>query len=142
MPAVGSNSPQAKLSNAWKSWSNFWGRHNGTWKRPLSVHVKNNGSWVKVWDNRPLVTNMSVVWNFVPYQGYNVTVRYTITTNTFDTNVTVSRSDGAPFPDPSTITGDQVVNLASFSGNLATQTGTYTVTATNSSGSSTSTVTL
>ena len=93
MPKVGSQNPQAKSGGTWKGWSNFWGRHSGIWKKPLSVHVRSGGSWVKVWDERPVITNVST-FLFDEGELYYAYKYATISANGFDTTVTGSYSGG------------------------------------------------
>lgn len=142
MPAVGSQSPQARQSGSWKGWANFWGRHSGTWKKPLSVHVRHNGSWVKVWDERPAasgVTNTYSVDNnlFPPLHSY--TKSFTIQSNGFQTTMTATSPTGFVDFNQSNVVS---ANTSQFTEVVSTQIGgTYdpnnwpTVTATNDSGS-------
>lgn len=135
MPAVGSHTASAKLSSTWKSWSNFWAKHSDTWKKPLGVYVKNGGSWVKIWDERPVITN--------------VTTSYFTDTNAFPVNTTYYKNftvNANGFQ--TTLTGDtsfsQTTVNANTTADITTETfafGTFdaanypTITATNSSGS-------
>lgn len=92
MPSVGSHVPQAKDSGSWKNWSKFWGKDGGTWKRPVSVHVKSGGAWVKVWDERPVVTNVSTYTFDFGTGVYFNNKDFTLATNGFVT--TTSYYDG------------------------------------------------
>ncbi len=91
MPAVGSQSPQAKNGGSWKTWSRFWARHDGSWKRPISVFVKSGGSWVEVWDEAPRVSN--VYKQTIGYDAnlglYFTQTSFTLNANGFSTTVTV-----------------------------------------------------
>jgi len=92
MPSFGGNNPQAYLGS-WKTWNKFWGYHNGSWKRPISVFVKRSGSWVKVYDEAPRVTNVftSVQPDFDSGGWFN-TKNFTVSANGFLTSITVDGS--------------------------------------------------
>lgn len=99
MPAVGSNSPQARSGGAWKGWSNFWARHAGTWKKPLSVFARRNGVWVKVWDERPSISNVTTSFNYnAGGSGEPPSTTYfksfTVNANGFQTNITSNDPTG------------------------------------------------
>lgn len=141
MPSVGSHLTRAKHLSTWKAWSNFWARHNNTWKKPLSVFVKRNGSWVKVWDERPSITNLttSAFYDegaFPPATTYYK--NFTVNANGFQT--TLSSNDPTGFG----VTISQTVVNANTSVNVTTETYAFgppnpsyypTITATNTSGS-------
>jgi hypothetical protein len=141
MPAVGSNTVSAKLSSTWKSWSNFWARHAGVWKKPLGVWVRRSGVWVKVWDERPVVTN--VVTSYITdTNSFPINTTYyknfTVAANGFQ--VTLTSNDPTGFG----VSFSQTTVNANTSANVTTSTfafGTFdaanypTITATNSSGS-------
>lgn len=112
MPAVGSNSTQARNGGVWKAWSNFWARHNGTWKKPLSVFARRNGVWVKVWDERPSISNVQT--NFIydggafpPATSYYKT--FNINSNGFQTNITSNDPTGFGVSISQTVIGANVV---------------------------------
>jgi hypothetical protein len=135
MPAVGSQSPQAKSGGVWKSWSNFWGRHNNTWKKPLSVHVKSGGNWVKVWDERPVATSISRTssdaYDFEGIYLYTEKiVSFSLASNGFATSITVSNGTVTP-------TSVAANGTASVTATWITDftSGFQTVTCTNASGS-------
>ena len=93
MPSVGGNTPQAYLSS-WKTWNKFWGYHNGSWKRPISVFVRRSGSWVEVYDEAPRITNVFTSVSFDPNSGlYRNNKQFTVSSNGFLTSITV---DGSP----------------------------------------------
>lgn len=144
MPKVGSNTTSAKLSSTWKVWSNFWAKHSGTWKKPLGVYVKRSGSWVKVWDERPSITNVVTSYSydsgaFPP--SYTYYKNFTINANGFDATLTYTG------PGAFGTTFSQTTVSANNTANVTTETlqlgGSYdpaqypTITATNASGSET-----
>lgn len=143
MPAVGSNTTSAKLSSTWKAWSNFWAKHSGTWKKPLGVYVKRSGSWVKVWDERPAITNVATSY-FTDTGAFPVSTTYyknfTINANGFQATLTGTT------PSSFGVSFSQTTVNANTSANITTEVfafGTFdganypTITATNSSGSET-----
>jgi len=94
MPSVGGNTPQAYLSS-WKTWNKFWGYHNGSWKRPISVFVRRSGSWVEVYDEAPRVTNVFTSVSFNEDFGLFLNTKsYTVSANGFLTSITVDGSSG------------------------------------------------
>ena len=143
MPAVGSNTTSAKLSSTWKSWSNFWARHSDTWKKPLSVHVRSGGSWVKVWDERPSITNVATSYVYdggASPPSTNYYKNFTINANGFQATLTSNDPTGYG------VTFSQTTVNANTSANVTTSTFAFgsfnsanypTITATNSSGSET-----
>ena len=94
MPKVGFQNPQAKDGGTWKTWSKFWAKHSGSWKRPISVFVKSGGSWVEVYDETPVVTNVSRgVIGFNPSTNlYTTQTNFTLYANGFQTSITVDGS--------------------------------------------------
>ena len=140
MPAVGSHNTKAQNSGTWKSWSNFWGKHSGTWKKPLGVYVKSSGSWVKVWDERPSITNVATSYNTDTNAFPVVTYYYknfTVASNGFQTTLTSNDPTGLG------VTFSQTTVNADTTANVTTDTfafGTFdaanypTITASNSSG--------
>lgn len=141
MPAVGSHVPQAKNAGSWKNWSKFWAKNGGTWKRPVSVHVKSGGTWVKVYDERPVITDVTTSYSVdtsnpsVPFTTYNK--NFTVAANGFETTLTSSPS-GATFSQ-STISVDGTVAITSSRIVVGDYdpANMHTVTATNSSGTAT-----
>lgn len=141
MPSVGSHVPQAKDAGTWKNWSKFWAKDGGTWKRPISVFVKSGGSWVEVWDEVPVITNVTTSYStdtsdpFVPVTTYNK--NFTVAANGFETTLTSSPS-GATFSQ-STISVDGTVAVTSSRAVVGDYdpANMHTVTATNSSGTAT-----
>lgn len=144
MPAVGSNTTSAKLSSTWKSWSNFWAKHSDTWKKPLGVYVKNGGSWVKIWDERPSITNVVTSYVYDPNTfppSYIYSKNFTVNANGFNTSLS------ATTPNPLGTSLSQTSVSANNTADVTTETiqlgGSYdpaqypTITATNSSGSET-----
>lgn len=128
MPAVGSHVPQARNAGSWKNWSKFWAKDGGIWKRPVAVHVKSGGSWVKVWDERPVATNISTEIIDFGTGSYINTKTYTIAANGFDTSV---YEDGVL---ANTVSADTSQTLSSTK--VSGTSGDYPViTATNSSAS-------
>jgi hypothetical protein len=144
MPSVGSNSVSAKLSGIWKSWSNFWAKHNGVWKKPLGVYVKTGGSWVKVWDERPVFSNVTTSYyietaDIVPIVYYYK--NFTISANGFQTNLTSNDPTGYGVSfSQTTVNADTSVYVTTTTSQIG---GEYnpanypTITATNASGVST-----
>lgn len=142
MPAVGSNVPQAREGGTWKNWSKFFTRHNGSWKRPLSVHVKSGGSWVKVYDERPVITNVSTNWytdtsDFLPVTYYYK--NFTVAANGFETTLSGTSPGNNVSFSQTTIAVDNTITVNSSSSWIGTYdpVNMHTVTATNSSGSQT-----
>lgn len=142
MPAVGSNAPQARNGGTWKNWSKFFARHSNTWKRPVSVHVRSGGSWVKVYDERPVITNVTTSY-FEDTSDPFVTVttyykNFTVAANGFQTTLTGSGVNPVTFSQ-TTVNIDDVVAVTSemvFIGNY-NPANMHSVTATNASGSQT-----
>ena len=138
MPSVGSHLTRAKHAGVWKAWSKFWARHAGVWKRPLSVHVKSGGAWVKVYDERPVITNVTTSYftdssdPYVPVTTYYK--NFTVAANGFQTALT--GSGNATFSQ-STIAIDDTVAVTSQSAFVGVFNPAlfHSVTATNSSGS-------
>ncbi len=141
MPSVGSHSPQARSGGSWKGWSNFWGRHNNTWKKPLSVFVRSGGTWVKVWDERPSITNISTS-HFTDTGSIPVTTFYyknfTVNSNGFQTTLTSNDPTGLGVDfSQTTVNADTTANVTTETSEF----GTYnpakfpTITASNASGS-------
>lgn len=142
MPAVGSHAVSAKLSSTWKSWSNFWARHSGTWKKPLGVYVKSGGSWVKIWDERPVITNVVTSYVYDPNTfppSYTYSKNFTINANGFTADLTYTGPGafGTSFSQ-TTVSADNTANVTTETFQLG---GSYdpaqypTITATNASGS-------
>lgn len=141
MPSVASHLTRARNSGTWKSWSNFWARHAGVWKKPLSVFVRRNGVWVKVWDERPSITNVTTSYfydagAFPPATTYYK--NFTIQANGFV--ATITSNDPTGFG----VTISQTTVNANTSANVTTETFAFgsfnpayypTITATNTSGS-------
>ena len=143
MPSVGSHVPQAKEAGSWKNWSKFWAKDGGTWKRPLAVHVKSGGSWVKVWDERPVITNVTTSYftdtsdPFVPITTYYK--NFTVAANGFETTLTGSSIGNNVSFSQTTVSIDSTVNITSSSAwvGVYDSANMHTVTATNSSGAAT-----
>lgn len=143
MPAVGSHVPQAREAGSWKNWSKFWAKDGGTWKRPVAVHVKSGGSWVKVWDERPVITDVTTSYfedtsdPFVPVTTYYK--NFTVAANGFETTLTGSGGLSGVTFSQSTISVDGTVAVTSSSGTVGTYNpaNMHTVTATNPSGTAT-----
>jgi hypothetical protein len=143
MPAVGSHSPQARSGGSWKGWSNFWGRHNGTWKKPLSVHVRSGGSWVKVWDERPTITNITTSYVTVPAsppepETTSYYKNFTISANGFQTSITSNDPTGFGVTiSQTTINADNTVNVTTETYDIGGYNASKfpTITASNASGS-------
>lgn len=141
MPAVGSHVPQARNGGTWKNWSKFFARDGGTWKRPLSVHVRSGGSWVKVYDERPVITNVTTSYftdtsdPFVPVTTYYK--NFTVAANGFQTTLT---GTGLSLSfSQTTVNVDEVANVTSQSVLIGdyNPANMHSVTATNASGSQT-----
>lgn len=143
MPAVGSHVPQAKNGGTWKNWSKFFAKNGGIWKRPLSVHVKSGGSWVKVYDERPVITNVTTSYvedtsdPFNPFTTYYK--NFTVAANGFQTTLTGSGGLSEVTFSQTTINVDDTVSVTSSSGTYGDYdpANMHTVTATNSSGTAT-----
>jgi hypothetical protein len=143
MPKVGSHNPQAKDAGSWKNWSKFWAKHGGVWKRPVSVFVKSGGSWVEVWDEAPVITNVTTSYvvdtsdPFAPNTTYYK--NFTVSANGFQT--TLVGNGGNPFfgvtISQPTIAVDNTVNVTTYFAWFGTYDPAmmHTVTATNASGS-------
>lgn len=139
MPKVGSHNPQAKDAGSWKNWSKFWAKHGGVWKRPLSVFVKSGGSWVEVWDETPVITNVSTYYTvdtsdpFIPVTFYYK--NFTVSANGFETTLS-SNFTGVNFSQ-SVVAVDGTVFVTSSRGWIGeyNPANMHTVTATNASGS-------
>ena len=134
MPAVGSHVPQAKEAGSWKNWSKFWAKDGGTWKRPVAVHVKSGGSWVKVWDERPVITNVSTSYVDNGQGGVQAYKFATINANGFTTTVTTNGSSVSPetinIDNSATVTAVTFYDVGTF--------GPFpSITVTNSSGTAT-----
>lgn len=141
MPAVGSNAPQARNGGTWKNWSKFFARHSNTWKRPVSVHVRSGGSWVKVYDERPVITNVTTSYftdtsdPFAPVTTYYK--NFTVAANGFQTTLT---GTGLSLSfSQTTVNVDEVANVTSQSVLIGdyNPANMHSVTATNASGSQT-----
>jgi hypothetical protein len=142
MPAVGSHNTKAQNGGTWKSWSNFWAKHSGTWKKPLGVYVKSSGSWVKVWDERPVITNVSTSYVYDPYQfppTYTYYKNFDVTSNGFDTSLSATTPNPfGTYLSQTSVSANNTVYVTSETVQLG---GSYdpaqypTITATNSSGS-------
>lgn len=141
MPAVGSNSLRAKLSETWKFWSKFWAKHDGAWKRPLSVFVKHNGSWVKVWDEKPELVSTSTYYQDIMGQFNRAWKVVTIKNNGFAATVTASVTDFfQPNPEvdvtPVSIAIDDTVQVSAYAQYIGNYQGSFpSITITNASGS-------
>jgi hypothetical protein len=141
MPAVGSHNTKAQNGGTWKSWSNFWAKHSGTWKKPLGVYVKSSGSWVKVWDERPSITNVATSY-FTDTNAFPVSTTYyknfTINSNGFQASLsgTTPSSFGVSFSQ-TTVNADTSANITTevFAFGTFDAANYPTITATNSSGS-------
>lgn len=137
MPAVGSHNTKAQNAGTWKSWSNFWAKHSGTWKKPLGVYTKSGGSWVKVWDERPVISNVATSY-VTDYNAFPVVTYYyknfTVAANGFQTTLT-----GDTTFSQTTVNADTTANVTTETFAFGTfDSGNYpTITATNSSGSAT-----
>lgn len=110
MPAVGSHVPQARSGGTWKNWSRFFARHSNTWKRPVSVHVRSGGSWVKVYDERPVITNVSTFYVDNGQGGVQACKEADISANGFTTSVSTNIGG----VDISTVNVDQTVRVFAF----------------------------
>jgi hypothetical protein len=140
MPKVGSQNPQAKNAGSWKVWSKFWGKHNGSWKRPISVFVKSSGSWVEVWDETPVISNVTTSYftdtsdPFVPVTTYYK--NFDVSANGFETTLTGSSIGNNVSFSQTTISVDSTVSVTSSSGWIGVYDAgnMHTVTATNASG--------
>lgn len=65
----------------------MFARHNGSWKTAVSVHVKSGGSWVKVFDERPLA-NVTATYTIDYGTGYYFNIKeFTLITNGFTTSL-------------------------------------------------------